>query len=114
MNIHPLWYLCLFTRLVLIFVLVYMAKHFHNKLWVRLFGASVLAIMGSGFLFKYLTGSNNEKQIAKVFWHETRLLHGVLYIIAAFYYVIRNIRMMTIVLTTDIISSLFYRLLSHQ
>ena len=29
---------------------------------------------------------NDEIQINKVFWHNTRLLHGVLYLLAAYYY----------------------------
>ena len=114
MNIHPLWYVCLLTRLTLIFVLIYISTHFKDRLWVRIFGACVLFIMGSGFLFKYITGSNNEVQIAKVFWHESRLLHGGLYLMAAYFYLIKNVRMMTIALGIDIVGSVFYRLLSQQ
>lgn len=114
MNIHPLWYLCLLTRVTFIFILVFISTHFRDKLWIRILVTAILTIMGSGFLYKYFTGSNNEKQITKVFWHESRLLHGILYLIAAYYFFIENIVMMTVVLSIDIVSSLFYRFITYQ
>lgn len=114
MNIHPLWYLCLLTRITLIFVLVFISTHFRDRLWVCILATAILIIMGSGFLYNYFTGSNNEKQIAKVFWHESRLLHGILYLIAAYYFFIENIIMMIIVLSIDIVSSFFYRFITQQ
>jgi hypothetical protein len=108
MNIHPLWYCCIFSRMSMIFLLVKYAKHF--DIWLRQhIVSSILGIMGLGFIYKYITGSNNERQFAKVFWHETRLLHGVLYLMAAYYNYILNTRMTSIVLALDITSSLIYR-----
>ena len=54
-------------------------------------------MMGSGFMFKGITGSNVENQVAKVFWHETRYLHGLLYLISAYF------------LLLDIVFSFMYR-----
>ena len=81
---------------------------------VRLFAVCILAIMSIGFLYKFFTGSNNEIQIAKVFWHESRLLHGGLYLISAYYLYRNNVRMMTVALLIDVFGSLLYRLLSQQ
>ena len=54
---------------------------------------------------------NKEIQINKVFWHETRLLHGVLYLLAAYYLFNNNLNMNSLVLFIDIVFSLSYRLL---
>ena len=114
MNIHPLWYLCLILRLTLIFVLIYISKHIDDNAWVKILSLIVLSIMGCGFIFKYFTGSNDEIQIAKVFWHDSRLLHGVLYLIAVYFFFVKNVNMMTTTLLIDLIGSIIYRLLSQQ
>jgi hypothetical protein len=107
-KIHPLWFVCLFTRTILIFMVYHIISdtklHEYQKYVVLL-----LVIMGTGFIFKYLTGSNNEIQIAKVFWHDSRLLHGVLYLLAAMYVLQGNAKMSLITLSLDIIGSLMYR-----
>ena len=33
-------------------------------------------------LYKALTGSNNEIQVNKVFWHKTRFIHAFLFLLA--------------------------------
>ena len=63
--------------------------------------------MGSGFIYKYLTGSNNEQQIAKVFWHNSRLVHGVLYLLSSYYLFIGDIKKNSLILSLDIISFLY-------
>jgi hypothetical protein len=44
--------------------------------------------VGLGFIRKAYFGSNNEKQVAKVFWHEARYVHGVLYGLVPIYFII--------------------------
>ena len=70
--------------------------------------------MGSGFMYKGYFGSNNEIQICKVFWHETRYLHGILYILSSYYLIKNNINMVSSVLFTDLLFSFSYRLLTNQ
>ena len=105
-KIHPLWFVCLLTRVLLIVGIVLVIS---NHKSYKTYAAVLLVIMGSGFIYKYITGSNNEKQIAKVFWHDSRLLHGILYLTASFYVFVSNVKMTTIVLSIDIIGSLIYR-----
>ena len=104
-NIHPLWIVCLVVRSVYIIVLT---KTFKSSKF-KLLGNIVSAIMGIGFLYKYFTGSNNETQFNKVFWHNTRLLHGILYVLASYYYFKDNINISSKVLVIDIIFSIIYR-----
>ena len=105
-KIHPLWFVCLLTRVLLIVGIVLVIS---NHKSYKNYAVVLLAIMGSGFIYKYITGSNNEKQIAKVFWHDSRLLHGILYLTASFYVFVSNVKMTTTVLSIDIIGSLIYR-----
>ena len=103
MNIHPLWLLCIIVRLLVIVIVI----NFYKKYNIYL--ASILFIIGTGFMFKGITGSNMEKQVAKVFWHETRYLHGLLYLLSAYFVFIKNIRMTSLVLLLDVVFSLMYR-----
>ena len=103
MNIHPLWLLCIITRLLIIVIV----RNFYKK--YNLYLVSILFIIGSGFIFKGITGSNMEKQVSKVFWHETRYLHGLLYLLSAYFVFIKNIRIASLVLLLDIVFSLAYR-----
>ena len=103
MKIHPLWTVCIFVRVLLILIL---RKINHKKT----IGLIVLLLIGSGFLYKYFTGSNNEYQIRKVFWHETRIVHGLLYIMAAYFLLVGNINMMSLILVLDIVMSFLYRI----
>ena len=107
-NIHPLWYICILIRLSLIIFIRYSFYNLTNVLLKNLL-VIILLIMGSGFIYKYLTGSNNEHQIAKVFWHNSRLVHGVLYLLSSYYLFIGDINMNSLILSLDIISSFLYR-----
>ena len=102
-NIHPLWLICIITRILVIIVI----RNFYKKFNVYL--AIILLSMGSHFMYKGFTSSNMEFQIAKVFWHETRYLHGLLHIISAYFVYIKNIRMASLTLLLDIIFSFMYR-----
>ena len=97
--IHPLWHLCIFVRLFLAFSLLKYPKYFK---YIKL----VILAIGLGFAYKALTGSNNEIQIEKVFWHETRLLHAFFYLLA---FSISDIKYSTRVLVSDAIFSIIYR-----
>lgn len=110
MNINPLWSVCIIVRLSLIFIIRYFYK---NNIFKNI-AAVVLLTMGIGFLYKYITGSNNEIQISKVFWHETRYIHGFFYILASYYLYFNNIEMNTLMLSTDISFSILYRIITNQ
>lgn len=110
MKIHPIWYFCIFVRISIIYLIRYFKKR--NKFKDLL--PIILLIMGSGFIYNGITGSNNEIQVAKVFWHETRYVHGTLYLLAAYYLYNNNLDMNSLVLFTDIIFSFLYRYYTDQ
>ena len=114
MNIHPLWYVCITVRFSIIFAIKFFINLFKNKKIVRYLLSSILLIMGLGFTYNGYFGSNNEIQINKVFWHETRYLHGMLYIIASLYLFNRNLKMNSLVLMIDLIFSFLYRIKSNK
>jgi hypothetical protein len=97
--IHPLWYFCIFIRLFLTFSFLKYSKY--SK-----YSKFVLLVIGLGFAYKALTGSNNEIQITKVFWHKTRLLHAFLFLLA---YSMSSVKNSTRILVFDIIFSIIYR-----
>lgn len=105
MKIHSLWFVCIAVRICLILLAVKLIKNETYK-FVPLI---ILSIIGLGFLYKALTGSNNETQIAKVFWHDTRIVHSVLYLLAAYYCFKKNTTIMTLLLSADILFSISYR-----
>jgi hypothetical protein len=102
MKINNLWYLCISIRLIMI--LLY--KYVDNKKYSYL-----LLIIGLGFTFKALTGSNNEYQIDKVFWHDTRIIHAVLFILSANYLYNEKITISMILLFMSVLFSILYRTL---
>ena len=107
MKIHPLWFVCIFVRLILIGLIIYLNKKRNVK--INMVCTSVLLLMGLGFIYKGITGSNNETQVNKVFWHETRYVHGMFYILASFYLSKNNINMTSLLLLSDLIFSFLYR-----
>lgn len=111
MNIEPLWVVCLITRVCLLLLAGYLSNNKNN---IRIIASFVLFTIGIGFIYKYLTGSNDEVQVAKVFWHETRLVHGMLYIMASYYLYTKNCIMCMLVLALDIIFSILYRIVTNQ
>ena len=110
MKIHPLWFLCIFVRLSLIFIINFAyKKSFFIDYFVVLLGA-----MGLGFMYKAITGSNNESQIAKVFWHNTRIFHGLFYLLAAYYLSVKKMKLCTLFLLSDLFFSISYRILYNK
>jgi len=110
MKIHPLWFVCIITRLCLILFIRYInnnkQKKYINLLTILLF------LIGLGFLYKHIFGSNNEIQLARVFWHQTRFTHSYFYILSAIYLYFDKINMNSIILITDLLYSITYRLVS--
>ena len=104
MEIHPLWYICLSVRILLIFLIRFLAKSKLEKLAIL-----TLSLIGLGFIYQYLFSSNNEIQFNKVFWHDTRITHGILYLISVYYLFKNNIEMTSLVLALDVIFSVLYR-----
>ena len=97
--IHPLWYLCLLIRLFIAFNLTSGKKYFN---YIKPF----ILLIGIGFAYKALTGSNDETQIAKVFWHETRFIHSMFYFLA---YLSSDITKSSRFLMFDVVFSIIYR-----
>jgi len=111
MKIHPLWSLCLFTR----FCLAQLVEKIGNKNKYYRYGFITLFLfIGLPFIAKGFYGSNNEVQIAKVFWHETRVIHGILYTLAAYYVYAKNIKLSSVLVLTDIVYSILYRIIFNK
>ena len=107
MKIHPLWFFCIFVRLTLICLIIYLSKKRNKK--IKMICVSILFLMGLGFIYKGLTGSNSETQVNKVFWHETRYIHGMFYLLSSFYLLKNNVNITSLLLLSDIIFSFLYR-----
>ena len=112
MNIHPLWFICVLVRLALIYLVIYLNKQKNKN--INVFCSSVLLLMGLGFIYKGFTGSNSEIQVKKVFWHETRYVHGMFYVLAAFYLSKNNVNISSLLLLSDLIFSFLYRFILQR
>lgn len=112
MNIHPLWLICILLRILIIILVKYIYIK-NNKLIKNLIILFLLSI-GLGFIRKGYFGSNNEIQIRKVFWHNSRYIHGILYILSSIYLYNNNINISIILLILDIIFSILYRLITNK
>ncbi len=106
MIIHPLWCLCLAVRLLLSYSI------YHNLYPNYLL--PILLFISIGFMYKGYTGSNDETQIAKVFWHNTRFTHGLLYGIAFYYLYNKNYKMSFLFVLLDVLFSISYRILFNK
>ena len=106
MNIHPLWFLCIAIRILLVIMIIY---SFNKRNYLNL-SKFILLSIGTGFMYKAIYGSNNEIQIAKVFWHETRFYHSLFYLLAYYYLSKSNIKMCSLFLVISILFSINYRL----
>lgn len=114
MNINSLWFLCLIVRLLIILLLYYFNRNnsnLKNKKTIKNFSIIILFIIGIGFIRKGYFGSNNEIQISKVFWHRTRYIHGIIYILASSYLKYDNLNLCLLLLLLDVIFSVLYRFL---
>ena len=102
---------CILVRLSLIMIVLLLEQIKNNK-YTKLF-SFILGIMGLGFLYKYFTGSNNEFQISKVFWHQTRITHGILYLLASISLFRGKYRISSVFLLSDVFFSLSYSILTN-
>ena len=107
MNIHPLWSVCLLVRLSMAFI-VLNYKSLDKLMLV------ILSLIGISFLYRGYTGSNNEVQVAPVFWHDTRYAHGIFYLLAALYLFIGNSTIASIILASDVVFSILYRIITSK
>jgi lipid-A-disaccharide synthase-like uncharacterized protein len=112
MNINAIWIVCILVRISIIFAAIYISEFELNEL--KIIGSVILCIIGLGFIFKYITGSNNERQISKVFWHKTRIIHGLLYILASYFLYSENSVIVGVLLGSDVVFSILYRLITNQ
>ena len=110
MNIHPIWTICISVRLLIAYIIRYINTKTGNY---NKFISIILTIIGLGFIYQGYFSSNNEIQIAKVFWHDSRYIHGILYILAAIYLINNNINMNTILLLLDLGFSFLYRIINN-
>ena len=111
MKINPLWFVCLLCR----FLLALLAKKIGNKNKTYKYGFTILFLfIGLPFIPKGIYGSNDEVQIAKVFWHETRITHGILYTLAAYYIYVENLKLAYVLILTDIVFSILYRIVFNK
>lgn len=110
MNINPLWLVCIIIRLSLAYIIRYINSktNKYNKII-----SLILLVMGLGFIYQGYFSSNDEVQIAKVFWHDSRYVHGVIYLLAAYYLFKNNINMNTILLLLDLCFSFLYRIINN-
>ena len=88
MNIHPLWFICICIRLLIIYII----RHINNKTnSYNSIISIILFIIGFGFIYKCYFSSNNEIQIAKVFWHDKTIsTRKILIILPKIFVVILN------------------------
>ena len=77
-------------------------------------GSIFLIAIGMGFFYKGLTGSNDETQVAKVFWHETRYFHGMFYVLAAIMLYSGYPKTSSLLILFDILFSIIYRIKTDQ
>ena len=101
---HPLWAICLLVRAILIFVTRYTAP------FARIITATYIGAIAVGFLYKAVTGSNNEVQVEKVFWHDSRLLHACMFALSSIYILRGDPAMAAFVLIVDVLASVAYRI----
>ena len=111
MKIHPFWSICILTRLCLAYI-VYRYGVMNKYIKYGLLG--LLLFIGLPFVYKGYYGSNNETQFASVFWHDTRYVHGILYTLSAGYLFMDKLKISALLILTDLLFSLGYRLITNQ
>ena len=113
-KIHKLWFVCITVRTIIAIIpLIYnnlLNRNYKKKLIKKfsLVTKIIIILMGLGFLKQSIFGSNNEKQVAKVFWHRTRIIHAFLYIISGLNFY--KYKFSSVILFTDLSFSIIYRI----
>ena len=111
MKIHPIWFVCILTRASLAYI-VY--KYGNINQYIDRSLTAIILLMGLGFMYKGYYGSNNETQIARVFWHDTRYVHGILYITSAAYLFMDKLKISSLLIMVDLLFSIGYRIITNQ
>ena len=112
-KIHPLWFVCISVRsIIFILPIIYyylLTKNKNKELVEKIskINKYVILLMGLGFVYKNLFGSNNEIQLKKVFWHNTRIIHAFLFILAGLNF--SNYKFSSSLLSSDVLFSIIYR-----
>ena len=114
MKINPLWYICLLARFSMVLSVLYMFTIKNKYKLVDKLVYISLFVIGLLFIYKYITGSNNEVQIDKVFWHDSRIYHGILFILATYFYFTNKKNISSMILLIDIIFSFIYRITNKK
>jgi hypothetical protein len=70
----------------------------------------LLFLMGIGFIYKFITGSNDEIQVSKVFWHDSRIYHGLIFVLASIMYFKDYKKIASLLVLFDILVSFLYRI----
>ena len=115
-KIHNFWYICITLRFILALLpLIYnnlINKNNKTNTIKKIASVNkyILIIFGLGFLRNSIFGSNDEIQLAKVFWHETRIIHAFLFFMAGM--VFNNYKLASTLLFTDLGFSIIYRFLN--
>tara|TARA_Y100001980_G_C14469956_1_gene250317 strand:+ start:442 stop:846 length:405 start_codon:yes stop_codon:yes gene_type:complete len=121
-KIHYFWYICITVRTIIASLPLlydYLLKndiHKNSVKKISFFTKISIFLMGLGFLYKAIFASNNEKHIwnqvisnyfTKVFWHKTRIVHALLFMLAGIYF--NNYKLSSTILLIDVIFSIIYR-----
>ena len=114
MTINVFWYLCLLVRFTIFLFLIFVSNLKRKIVILDNITFLFLLLIGIGFLYKFLTGSNNEYQKAKVFWHETRIIHSILFLLASISYLFNFKKIAPLFILIDILFSFLYRLITNQ
>lgn len=110
---------CILTRIILAY-LAYLAGKNNNKIYLKLI-AIVCFLIGLGFLIIYFNGNETaDKQLEvwdddkKVWWHQLRLLHGILYLLFFVYAFIFESPQSYLFLIVDVSLGLLVWILHHS
>ena len=111
MIINPIWSICLITRACLAYI-VY--RFGDSKKEIKYGLTRLLLIIGVAFLYKGYYGSNNETQLGPVFWHDSRFIHGTMYLHAGL--CVRNGELInaSALIMVDIVFSILYRVMNDR
>ena len=115
-KIHKLWFVCITVRTIIAIIpLIYnnLLNRNYKKTQIEkisMVTKFIIILMGLGFIKTSIFGSNNEKQIAKVFWHETRIIHAFLICMAGINFY--NYKFSSAILFTDLAFSIIYRIIN--
>ena len=110
MKIHLLWFICLLVRFSMVLGIFYISTFKKDIIILDNIISLTLFLMGMGFIYKFITGSNNEIQIFKVFWHSSRIYHGLIFILASIMYFKDYKKIASILILIDILFSFIYRI----